>query len=437
MNDLIEKRNERTRKRKKIKRKMDSIIGLSFHDKDKKVMSLSADVRKLSDNKARLIDEGYIDNGFVIKKGALEKYLNGENQYVRGWEFDGEEWMQTEVLNLTPDFVGTVNLGHMDFSIMPYILGEWTKDDLTLVDIENDRKALDVTLHLDEESVFIKELKRQSHDIGISAEFWVHENVEDTENLSETLGYYLPVFDEIYIFAYGLVGECGNVNSSGLELKGEPMNEEIKEIIKEETLDEQKEELGVEEVEIPPTDGADVEVTVEVEAEDTADDVTSLSDESSDEDDTTEPTEEKELASEDNEPAEETADEQTEEAEDASEPSEEADVEEAEDEDGDEDDGDEAEDADEEELTIVTELREQIQTLTNRISELEEANAKLKKTNRKLSAKYQTELDKKAKFKESLKGLSVELLPDEDKKDEEKKVNVTERRSRNGIGEIK
>lgn len=405
MNDLIEKRDERTRNRKRIKRKMDSIIGLSFHDKDKKVLSVSVEPQKMADSRARLIDEGYIDNGFVIKKGTLEKYLNGQNQYVRGWEFDGEEWHQTEVLNLSPDFVGTVNLGHMDFSVMPFILGEWRKEDLTLVDIENDRKALDVNLHLDEESVFIKELKRQSHDIGISAEFWVHENEADTEALSETLGYYLPVFDEIYIFAYGLVGECGNVNSSGLELKGEPM-EDIKDIITEETLDEEQ-KLGVEEVEIPTT-----------EEEPTAEETSAV-----------------EENAEDNEPAEEEVEsEEAEESEEESEDSEEAEVEEAE-EYGDEDDGDEASETDEEELAIVTDLREQIQTLTNRIAELEEANAKLKKTNRKLSSKYQNELDKKERFKEELKGLSVELLPDEDKKSEEKELKVT-RRSRDGIGEL-
>ena len=414
MNDLIEKRDERTRKRKKVKRKMDSIIGLSFHDKDKKVMSLSADMKKLSDSKARLIDEGYIDNGFVIKKGALEKYLNGKNEYVRGWEFDGEEWHQTEVLNLTPDFVGTVNLGHMDFSVMPFILGEWTKDDLTLVDIENDRKALDVNLHLDEESVFIKELKRQSHDIGISAEFWVHQNDEDTQNLSETLGYYLPVFDEIYIFAYGLVGECGNVNSSGLELKGEPM-EDLKDIIEIENLDDEK-ELGVEEIDItePVTEPTDEvseeteEMSEEAEKEPTvdADEPT----EASDETDTEEETESEEAE------VEEVADD------------EEAD---------DEDEGEEAEE-DSEELAIVTDLREQIQSLTNKISELAEANAKLKKTNRKLSAKYQSELDKKEKFKKSLKGISVELLPDEgEKKPEEKKAMVFDKNYvKDGIGEL-
>ncbi|MEE0897599.1 MAG: hypothetical protein U0L88_08230 [Acutalibacteraceae bacterium] len=408
MNDLIEKRNERTRKRKKAKRKMDSIIGLSFHGEDKQVMSLTIEPKKLSDSKARLIDEGYIDNGFVIKKGTLEKYLNGENQYVRGYEFDGEEWHQTEVLNLTSDFVGTVNLGHMDFSVMPYILGEWTKDDLTLVDIENDRKALDVTLHLDEESVFVKELKRQSHDIGISAEFWVHENEEDTEALSETLGYYLPVFDEIYIFAYGLVGECGNVNSSGLELKGEPM-EDVKDIILDEPKDE-KEELGVEEVEIPTEEPTVEEDSVVEESEDTE----------SAEAEVTEEAEEAE--SEESTEGEEVADEETAE------------------EDGDEvedDEAEEIEDADEEELAIVTELKEQIQTLTNRINELAEANKNLKKTNKRLSAKYQNELDKKQKFKDSLKGLSVELLPDEDKKPTEEKVKVLDKNYvKDGIGEL-
>ena len=62
---------------------------------------------------------------------------------------------------------------------------------------------------------------------------------------------------------------------------------------------------------------------------------------------------------------------------------------------------------------------------------------KLKKSNRKLQNKYQNELDKKAKFKEELKGLSVELLPDEDKKPKEEKIKVMDRNYvRDGIGEI-
>ena len=414
MNDLIEKRDERTRNRKKVKRKMDSIIGLSYHDEDKKVMSLSADAIKLADNKARLIDEGYIDNGFVIKKGTLEKFLNGQNQYVRGWEFDGEHYAQTEVLNLTSDFVGTVNLGHMDFATMPFILGTWTKDDLTLVDIENDRKALDVTLHLDEDSMFVKELKRQNHDIGISAEFWVHENVEDTEKLSETLGYYLPVFDEIYIFAYGLVGECGNVNSSGLELKKET------EMPKEMTNIEELElgMVGTEEVAEEPTE---LEVEVETQAIETE---IELDAETETEIPPTEEEKSEEAAEEaETEEDSEASEEVSEEAEEAEEEVEEAEVEEVEDEES-ADDEDESDEDDPLTETLAS-LQRQIETLTNTVNELTEQNVALKKSNRKLSNKLQNEKSKKEAFIENVKGLSVALLPNEEKKEEAKKEKAT------------
>lgn len=419
MSDLIDKRDERTRRRKKVKRKMDSIIGLSYHDKDKRVMSVSMEAKKLSDDKARLIDEGYIDNGFVIKKGAMEKYLNGQNQYVRGWEFDGEHWTQTEVLNLNDDFEGHVNLGHIDFATFPYILGHFDRNDLSLVEIENDRHALDVQLHLDEESVFIKELRRQPFDIGISAEFWVHENVEDTEALSETLGYYLPVFDEIYIFAYGLVGECGNVNSSGLELNtketempNEKMNIEELEL----GIDAEEEEEVAEE----PTE---LEVDVEVEAIETevvldAEDEVEIP-----------PTEDTEEAPQE-EPTEEDAEESEEEIE-------EAEVEEVTEDDESDDDEDDSDEDDPLTETLAS-LQKQIETLTNTVNELTEQNVALKKTNRKLSNKLQTEKNKKDEFIKNVKGLSVQLLPDEEKKKEEPKKESVNRAYYNGdgIGEL-
>ena len=417
MNDLIEKRDERTRKRKRVKRKMDSIIGLSYHDKDKNVMSLSAEAIKLSDNKARLIDEGYIDNGFVIKKGTLEKYLNGQNQYVRGWEFDGEHYTQTEVLNLNSDFEGTVNLGHMDFATFPIILGSWTKDDLSLVEIDNDRHALDVNLHLDEDSVFIKELKRQPYDIGISAELWVHENVEDTEALSETLGYYLPVFDEVYIFAYGLVGECGNVNSSGLEL------------IKETEMP--KDKINIEELELEVTENeveepTELDVDVEVEAEETEIELDAETETEIPPTEPSEPTEEDSNVSEEAEEAE---------AEEEEAEIEEAEVEEVADEESD-DDEDESDEDNALEETLAS-LQKQIETLNDTIKELSEANIALKKSNRKLSNKLQAEKNKKEAFIENVKGLSVQLLPEEEKKKpKEEKVDHSAYCNGDGIGEI-
>ena len=385
-NNLITERDERTKRRKKFKQKVDKIYNLSYKDEEK--MMLSADgVMKLSDSKIRLLDEGAVVGddfvSFIIKKGTLEKYLNGDNEVLP---------------NIDPNEKYTVNLGHQDFATFPFIIGEFKKEDLSLVDLEDDRKGLDVALHLDEDSVFVQELKRQPYDIGVSAEFNYHVDWDTTFEIG------ILVIDEVYIFAYGLVGECGNVNSSGLELKGDAM-ENIKDTITEETLDEEK--LGAEEAEIPAT----------TETEPTAEETSEVEE------------------AEDNEPADaEDEGEEKEEAEEESENSDEDKVEEA-DEDGDEDNVDEAEDTDEEELSIVNELREQIQTLTNTVAELTEANAKLKKTNRKLSAKYQSELDKKEKFKNELKGLSVELLPDEDKKEEETELKVT-KRHRNGIGEI-
>ena len=379
-NNLITERDERTKRRKKFKQKIDKIYNLSYKDEEKMMLSTDG-VMKLSDSKIRLLDEGAVVGddfvSFIIKKGTLEKYLNGDNEVLP---------------NIDPNEKYTVNLGHQDFATFPFIIGEFKKEDLSLVDLEDDRKGLDVALHLDEDSVFVQELKRQPYDIGVSAEFQYHVDWDTTFEIG------ILVIDEVYIFAYGLVGECGNVNSSGLELKGEPM-EDMKDIIEVENLDEM-EKLGVEEVELP-TD----------ETEPTAEEASEVEE------------------AEDNEPAEEEADEEEESEGD------EAEVEEAEEEDGDEDEGEEAEETDAEELSVVNALREQIQTLTNRIAELEEANAKLKKTNRKLSSKHQNELDKKKEFIETLKGLSVELLPDEDKKEESTELKVT-KRSRDGIGEI-
>lgn len=413
MNDLIEKRNERTRERKKFKRKMDSIIGLSYHDADKKVMTLSANVSTVTDRTARLLDEGYCDNGFVLKKGAIEKYLNGENQYVRGWEYNGIEWEQTEVLNLTDDFVGTVNLGHIDFATLPVVLGEFTRGDLFVTDIENDRKALDVNVRLDEESVFIKELKRQNHDIGVSAEFWPHINEEDTRSLSEMLGYYMPVFDEIFIFAYGLVGECGNVNSSGLELKGEKtMPEEIKELAIEEIPVADDEIVEDEYIEWP------VEESIE-EPEAPAEEPEELS----------ETEEEIPMQESADEPESEEPQEPTE----ASFESEEGEVEEEVAEDLDEDEADEAElDV---VLSEINSLREQVAQLTEQVGSLTEANSELKKTNKKLNRKLKNEMDKKEQFIRSAKSVSMKLGINEDEPKEKEDKNVTKYAFGDGIGD--
>ena len=398
MNNLIDERNERTRNRKKRKRKMDSIIGLS-KDNEREFITLSSTM-KLADSRIRLLDEGFCDNGFVIKKGTLEKFLNGKNEHIRGWEQTEDGWEQTEVLNLTDDFVGTVNLGHMEFATFPFIVGEWKKSDLTLVDIENDRKALDVDLRLDRESVFVKELARQPYDIGVSAEFYYHINDEDTDSLSEMLGYWIPVIDEIFIFAYGLVGECGNVNSSGLELKGETMSEDKKELMAEdeakvediEEVTEEVAELGVEEIDLPET----------ADAEESSEEALEKSEESADE------------------TVDECSDEEDE-------------VEEVADEDADDD-----EDEIEEVELSYEEIIEEITTLRRENIELKDHIKALKEEKRGLKKKLQNEYDAKKDFLAKTGNFAAELYPNEaeakKEKEEEAMKLAKERRYYKGDG---
>lgn len=377
MTNLIEERNERTKERKKRKKQMDRMITLS-HDEEQNVLHLSSKM-KLADTSIRLLDEGFCDNGFVLKKGTIEKYLNGQNEVLQ---------------NLTDDFVGNVNLGHMDFATFPYVIGEWNKSDLTLVDIENDRKALDISVRLDEESVFVRELARQPYDIGVSAEFYYNINNEDTEELSEMMGTYLPVIDEIFIFAYGLVGECGNVNSSGLELKGDSMAkesinielnlenaEEVKAQIDEikeklEEVNEEAKELGVEEIDITVNEEADAEAPAEEETE--SDGVP--------------------------EEAEEVEEVEEEESDDAES-----------EEDVDEEVGESADDEVEvEEADLSFEgILEEIINLRKENAELKEHIKALKKTKNRLNKKLESEYNAKAEFLAKTANLSAELFPNE------------------------
>lgn len=180
--NIIDERKVRTIRRKMRKREFDKMYTLSAGERSQTV---------------RLLDEGavmgYNSPLFYIKKGTLAKYLR----------------------HLPNDYVGTINLGHMDFATFPFILGTWTKQDLHLVDIGDGRQALDVDLRLDEGNTFVQELRRAPYTLGVSAEFTYHVDEENTKK------YNLEILDEIFIGNFAIVGECGNVNSSGIRLKGD------------------------------------------------------------------------------------------------------------------------------------------------------------------------------------------------------------------------
>lgn len=219
---LIEERDKRTVRRKIAKKEWDEMITLSVND---------TQTVRLLDEGAVVMANGNID--FYIQKGTLEKFLN----------------------DLEEDYVGTINVGHMDFASFPFILGTWTKKDLHLVDIGDGRKGLDVDLHLDYENPLVKSLAMMPYSLGVSAEFYVHVN----EEASNRIG--VEVIDDVFIHDFAIVGEAGNVNSSGIKLKGGTKV----------TLKELTEKLGVTESEVLDAVDESIEkeeaVEPEVEAE--------------------------------------------------------------------------------------------------------------------------------------------------------------------------
>ena len=180
--NIIDERDKRTIHRKLRKKEYDEKITLSVPDSGQKV---------------RLLDEGMVvDAGgqplFYLMKGTIKKYYEA----------------------LPDDYEGSVNLGHMDFATFPFLLGKWTKEDMSVVDIGDGRMALDVELRLDDESFIVKELKRQEFDLAVSAEFAYHRNEKQTKKFG------IEMIDEIFISDFAVVGEPGNVNSAGIRLKG-------------------------------------------------------------------------------------------------------------------------------------------------------------------------------------------------------------------------
>lgn len=188
--NIIDERDKRTIYRKLRKKEYDNILTLSVSD----------------GQKVRLLDEGTVVDAygsplFYIRKGALKAFYDG----------------------LSDDYVGSINIGHTDLASFPErIVGTWSKKDLSLVDIGDGRQGLDVNLRLMEDHPLVKALRLLPFSLGVSAEFGYHIDQEASET------YQLEVLDAVNIYDFAIVGEAGNVNSSGIELKGGVMTTQKK-----------------------------------------------------------------------------------------------------------------------------------------------------------------------------------------------------------------
>lgn len=219
-------------RRKKGKAFYDNAITLSSVDKENHYVSVNLSSGYVENKPTRLIDEGAItyeggdDIRLYIKKGAVQAFYD----------------------SLSSDYVGYINLAHIDIASLPLNLGTWTKDDLTVVDIGDGRKGLDVNVKLNRELHIVQDLLKQEIPLSISAE------LRGTLDLESSFKFNAPFYDEIEITGFSVVANPASVNSTGenLNSKGDSemnlwekilkLSSENKEEKKNEALENKEEE---------------------------------------------------------------------------------------------------------------------------------------------------------------------------------------------------
>ena len=227
-------------RRKKGKAFYDNAITLSSVDKENHYVSVNLSSGYVENKPTRLIDEGAItyeggdDIRLYIKKGAVQAFYD----------------------SLSSDYVGYINLAHIDITSLPLNLGTWTKDDLTVVDIGDGRKGLDVNVKLNRELHIVQDLLKQEIPLSISAE------LRGTLDLESSFKFNAPFYNEIEIAGFSVVANPANINSTGenLNSKGDSemnlwekilkLSSENKEEKKNEALENKEDEKEEKEPEI-------------------------------------------------------------------------------------------------------------------------------------------------------------------------------------------
>lgn len=229
--------------RKEAKKILDESINLS-NLKDKELTMNLSNIGFVEGTTMRLLDEGalYYEGGEKVRlffeKGSIQAFYD----------------------TLSDDYVGYVNLAHLNIWELPLNLGTWTKQDLSIVDIGDGRKGLNVDVHLNEKLHIVQDLMAQEIPLSLSAEVGLGVDYEE----SQRQGY--PCIEKINIKGFSIVGNPANANSTsiGLSVKGEEemtlkefltgKKEEVVETkaeeTKEETLETKEEETTEEKVEL-------------------------------------------------------------------------------------------------------------------------------------------------------------------------------------------
>lgn len=210
---IFQRIKESVKVRKKAKKEIEEVITLNSKDREENNMvhlSTSYRFADSSNRPIRMIDEGavFYEGGnvvrFFIKKGVIQKFYD----------------------ELDDDFVGYINLAHFDVYAFPIFLGTWTKEDLSIVDLEDGRQGLNVIPHFNEDLYLVKDLFAQEIPLSISIEAWFDYDWDMTDKLQ------FPVVDGIEIDGFSVVGNPANTSSAYVlsSEKGEESNMDLSKI---------------------------------------------------------------------------------------------------------------------------------------------------------------------------------------------------------------
>ena len=225
---IFQRIKESVKVRKKAKKEIEEIITLNNKEDEVGKVNLATSYRFDRNASIRLLDEGAIfyEGGqyvrYFIKKGVVQKFYD----------------------ELDDDFVGYINLAHFDVFAFPIFLGTWTKDDLTIVDLEDGRQALEVVPRFNEDLYLVKDLFAQEIPLSVSIEAYFDYDWDMTQKLD------FPVVQGMQMDGFSVVGNPANTSSAYVlsskeEEEGENMDlSKIKEILEN---SETKEELDSEE----------------------------------------------------------------------------------------------------------------------------------------------------------------------------------------------
>lgn len=359
---------------------LDGVKNLSLEVTGASPVNLNAEDK--GENWTRLLDEGVVVDGdgyawAVIRKGVIKKFYE----------------------SLPDNYKGHIDKDH----IRSIYLGSYGKKDLRLVDLGNDRYALDVNVKLDDELYAVKDLKREHIHKALSVEIFT--NVDEFATAEKVTGdpkqgkWLVPLIDDLFVEGYAVCENPKNANSYKDDLldasasEGNSMNkEELKKLAAEGDA-EAKAKLEA----------------LEAEEADAADD-TGTDDGDATEGDGADATEGDDLSAAGDG---DTEGEATDDATDA----------------GDEEGSDDGEKADEE--TDNASIEEKVEKLEKAFKELSQENSDLKKKNAeleaKLSAKDDAEKDLAGRIDDLLgvnfsaadetEGEKAKETPDTDKKD--------------------